>query len=141
MSEEMSIEQRRSEVARLHGDGLGVREIERRLGIGHGSLSRMLDGTLDLRVRHLLALANMLGVPPGDFLEIGCPDVGERAQRRLSDWIGAPSRTRAAEPTAASLSVTALTELIRGAVREEISKHEISQPKHDSPARKRRSQP
>ncbi|HEY0553133.1 MAG TPA: helix-turn-helix transcriptional regulator [Thermoanaerobaculia bacterium] len=120
---------------------LGVREIERRLEIGHGSLSRMLDGTLDLRVRHLLALANLLGVPPGDFLEIGCPEVGERAQRRLSDWIGAPSRTRAAEPTAASLSVTALTELIRGAVREEISKHEISQPKHDSPPRKRRSQP
>jgi hypothetical protein len=109
-----------------------VREMERRLGIGHGNLYRVLDGSLDMRVRHLLALADLLEVPPTDFLEMGCPAAVGRAKRRLSDWIGASSRERAAEPTAASLSLDELKELIRGAVREEMAAQD------EDTARKRR---
>ena len=98
-----------------------VREMERQLGIGHGNLYRILDGSLDLRVRHLIALADLLGVPPTDFLELGCPAAVERAKRRLSDWIGASSRERTAGPAIASLSLDELKELIRGAVREEMA--------------------
>jgi hypothetical protein len=113
-----------------------VREMERQLGIGHGSLYRMLDGSLDMRVRHLLAIADLLGVPPTDFLAMGCPDAVQRAQRRLSDWIGSPARERAAGaagPAAASLSLDELKELIRGAVREEMEARDAE------PARNRRS--
>jgi hypothetical protein len=120
----------------VRASGMGVREMERRLELGHGSLHRMLDGTLDLRVRHLLGLAGLLGIPPADFLAMGCPDAMARAPRHLSDWIGAPTRTRdaaAAEPTAASLTITELKELIRDAVREEMTT------KDDSPPRNRRS--
>src|SRR3954462_2056138 len=67
-----------------------VREIERRLGIGSGNLYRVIDGSLDVRIRHLLALADLLGVSPTDFLEMGCPDAVQRATRRLSDWLGGP---------------------------------------------------
>lgn len=98
-----------------------IREMERQLGIGHGALYRMLDGELDLRVRHLLALADLLGVPPTDFFEIGCPDAMSRASKRLADWIGQTSR--ASEPTAASLSLPELKELIRSTVREELEQH------------------
>ena len=43
---------------------LPTRELERALGIGNGNLSRLLDGSLDLRIRHLLAFAELLEVPP-----------------------------------------------------------------------------
>src|SRR5918992_5841972 len=100
------------------------RSLERRLGIGNGNLNRMLDGTLDLRVRHLLALADLLDVPPTDLLELGCPDAVSRDKRRLGDWIGKRS-SEPAEPTAASLSLAQLQELIRNAVREEMEQQSV----------------
>jgi hypothetical protein len=122
----------------VRASGMGVREMERRMELGHGSLYRMLDGTLDLRVRHLLGLAELLGVPPADFLTMGCPEAMERAKRPLSDWIGAPTRAReAAEPTVASLTVTELKELIRDAIRDAV--HEESPAKDGSPPPNRRS--
>lgn len=120
----------------VYASRMPIREMERQLGIGHGNLYRMLDGTLDMRVRHLLSLSELLGVPPTDFLEVGCPDAVQRAPRRLSDWIGASSRERAAaaaEPTAAALSLADLKELIRGVVREELDKVD------SEPERNRRS--
>ena len=109
-----------------------IREMERRLGIGHGNLYRILDGRLDLRVRHLVALADLLNIPPGDFLELGFPDAASQAKYRLGDWLGKRT-SRPAEPTAASLSLDQLKELIRGAVREEMEQQS------PEPARTRRS--
>jgi len=99
--------------------GLTNRDMERRLGLGSGTLFRLFDGTLDLRVRHLLALADLLEIPPSDLLELGCPDAVSRAKRRLADVIGRKS-SPPAEPTAASLSLDQLKELVRNAVREEM---------------------
>lgn len=101
-----------------------VREIERRLGIGSGNLYRLIDGSLDLRIRHLLALADLLGVPPTDFLEMGCPGTVQRATRRLSDWLGASSQKSTSPPTAATLSIEELTELLRNTVREELDQRD-----------------
>ena len=67
-----------------------ARELERILGLGSGNLARLLDGSLDLRVRHLVALAELLDVPPADFLELGFPKARRANQPGLSDWIGAP---------------------------------------------------
>jgi transcriptional regulator with XRE-family HTH domain len=110
----------------VYASRMPIREIERRLGIGHGNLYRMLDGSLDLRVRHLIALADLLGVPPTDFLEMGTPDAVQRARGRLSDLIGAPARKNPAEPTAASLSLADLKDLIRDAVREEMNQEDTA---------------
>jgi hypothetical protein len=111
-----------------------IREMERRLGIGHGNLYHILDGTLDLRVRHLLQLADLLEVPPTDLLEFGCPDAIKRAKRRLGDWIGQrTSQTKQA--TAASLSLDQLKELIRDAVREEV-KQQAQEPKRTQRSRR-----
>ncbi len=67
-----------------HGAG---RAIENALGIGHGNLAHLLDGRLELRVRHLLAIAKMLGVPPHQFLELGCPEANDAARRDLTDFV------------------------------------------------------
>jgi len=99
--------------------GLTNRDLEQRIGIGSGNIYRMLDGRLDLRVRHLLALADLLEIPPSDLLELGCPDAASRAKRRLGDVIGRKS-SQPAEPTAASLSLDQLKELVRNAIREEM---------------------
>lgn len=109
-----------------------VREMERELGIGHGSLYRLIDGELDMRVRHLLAFARLLEIPPSDFFELGCPNAMSGAKRRLTDWIGQPSG-QAAVPTAASLSLEQLKELIRSTVREELEQQSAG------PERSRRS--
>lgn len=104
-----------------------VREIERRLGIGSGNLYRVIDGSLDLRIRHLLALADLLDVSPTDFLEMGCPDAVQRATRRLSDWLGAPTQESTSPPTAATLSIEELMELMRNTVREELDQRDAKQ--------------
>ena len=109
----------------VRASSMPIREMERQLGIGHGAIYRMLDGELDLRVRHLLALADLLGVPPTDFFELGCPDAMSRATRRLTDWIGHPSGK--AVRTAASLSLDELKELIRTTVREELDQQSATQ--------------
>lgn len=112
---------------------LPVREIERRLGIGSGNLYRLIDGSLDLRIRHLIALAGLLGVPPTDFLEMGCPNAMQQATGRLSDWIGASTGRSTSPAAAATLSVEELKDLIRNTVRAELEQPDAK------PARKKRS--
>lgn len=47
---------------------------------GRGNLERLLNGTLELRVRHLLAFARLLSIPPAELLELGCPQAAQAAQ-------------------------------------------------------------
>jgi hypothetical protein len=74
----------RAALPTYHGSGRAIEEL---LGIGHGNLSHLLDGRLELRVRHLLAIAKMLGVPPHQFLELGCPEAIDAARRDLTDFV------------------------------------------------------
>ena len=99
-----------------HGSG---RAIEEALGIGHGNLSHLLDGRLELRVRHLLAIAKMLGVPPYQFLELGCPEANDAARRDLTDFVAMslPPERRAAAQAA---KTPELDSRIRKIVREEL---------------------
>jgi transcriptional regulator with XRE-family HTH domain len=50
------------------------REIERRLGISQGSLSRLLAGGIELKVQHVLDILAILGLHPGTFFEVAYPD-------------------------------------------------------------------
>ena len=99
-----------------HGSG---RAVEEALGIGHGNLSHLLDGRLELRVRHLLAIATMLGVPPHQFLELGCPETTDAARRDLTDFVAmslSPERKIAVQAQKAA----ELDKRIRKIVREEM---------------------
>jgi transcriptional regulator with XRE-family HTH domain len=99
------------------------RDVERVLGLRNGSLGKLLEGGVDLRVEHLTALARVLRVPPGDFLRVGCPRTQAAATHRLADWIGpmgdaptAPASVSAPAPTPEEL-----TERIRLAIRQELA--------------------
>lgn len=94
--------------------GMPTRTLEGTLGIGHGNLSHLLEGRLELRVRHLLSIARELGVPPHQFLQIGCPETTSAARRDLGDLI--PTARKPAAPQPADLD-----ERIRAIVREELA--------------------
>jgi hypothetical protein len=107
----------------IGASGLQRRDIERSLEIRNGSLGKLLDGSLDLRVEHLTALARVLHVPPGDFLMLGCPATRAAATHRLTDWIGPTADAAAAPATAAPAAPSneELTEIVRAAIREELA--------------------
>jgi transcriptional regulator with XRE-family HTH domain len=99
---------------------LSPREVETVLGIGHSTLERLLNGKLDLRVRHILALARMLEVPPGDFLNLGCPDTAEAARHDLNEWLPPTARRKTSARTVAPESPDGLAPLIRILVKQEL---------------------
>ncbi len=107
----------------VDASGLQRRDVERALEMRNGSLGKLLDGSLDLRVEHLMALARILRVPPGDFLRAGCPQTRAAATHRLADWLGPIGNAPAAPATAAAAPPTPeeLAEMIRTAIRQELA--------------------
>jgi hypothetical protein len=95
---------------------LSPRKIEDALQIGHGTLLRLLDGRMDLKLRHLLPLCGVLKIHPADLLQRGLPNW--EATRRIDDWLP-PDHRKAAQPPALSAEIL---EAIRTTVREEISR-------------------
>ena len=79
---------------------LRPKAIERALALPSGGWEDLASGRRVLRVRHLLALARLLSIPPEDFLEAALPDTGSTAGLRLADWID-PKPRFAAAPQAA----------------------------------------
>jgi transcriptional regulator with XRE-family HTH domain len=109
----------------VQSSGASPRRIEDAIGLWHGKLTQILNGTLDIRVRHLLRLAHFLSVPPAEFLELAYPETTRNAQHRLSDWIG-PMRPRfkqeqGAPAITAPASQDELREMMRGLLREELA--------------------
>jgi transcriptional regulator with XRE-family HTH domain len=66
---------------------LPERTVEEALGLPRGGWEQLVSGRRILKVYHLLALARLLDVPPGDFLALGLPEAGRAADLRLADWI------------------------------------------------------
>jgi transcriptional regulator with XRE-family HTH domain len=97
--------------ARLHR-----RTVEQALDLPPGAWDDLIAGKRILRVRHLLALARLLGVPPEDFLETALPEASRTADRRLADWIE-PAQPRFASPQPAGDDWQAL---VKEAVRREL---------------------
>ena len=100
---------------------MAARDVETAMGIGHGSLERILDGRNELRVRHIVALARLLKVPPQDFLELGVPQPEGSTKYRLHDWI---MPREMAPPNAAKKtdgSASEVAKLVREAVQQALS--------------------
>jgi transcriptional regulator with XRE-family HTH domain len=66
---------------------LSTPTIEKALRLRRGGWEQILSGERILRASHLLGLARLLDVPPGDFLDLGLPEVSRIANRRLADWL------------------------------------------------------
>jgi hypothetical protein len=115
---------------------LTTRALEEELGIGHGNLAHLLSGQLELKLRHLLSVARLLGVPPHRLVELGCPEALGGATRDVTDLVETP-------PTAGGighLSLEALNGRIREIVREEIALQAAAAPPSPaSPASRRKT--
>ncbi len=103
-----------------------VRDIEAAIEVGHGNLERLLNGTLELRVRHLIAFARLLSIPPAELLELGCRTATQTAQRRLVDWLGPERSQRLGAASRLPTTPEELSEMIRTVVREELDARDRS---------------
>lgn len=93
--------------------GWTKRALETRLVLGSGNLDKLLDGRLEIKVRHLRAFAELLDVPLADFVTLGYPEQAAAAKRRLTDWIAPEHRGR-----------EELAAVVRAAVEEELARRE-----------------
>lgn len=74
----------------LEDSDLSQREVEERLGWSPGYLSRLLNGRVGLRLRHLEVLLEALGVAPGEYfgaLFPPPPPAGRRPDFEVGDEV------------------------------------------------------
>jgi hypothetical protein len=90
-----------------------TRELERRLELGGGTLNRLFSGKIDLKLRHVLLVLEVVGMKPERFFQLACTrpaddDEGEAASllaaeilesfQRFGYSIGRPGQAAAAPP-------------------------------------------
>ncbi len=63
-----------------------VRELERRLGFGGGTLNRIFSGRIELKVRHILLVLDALGVKPMSFFEKAFR-TPEGEEEKTAEWL------------------------------------------------------
>ena len=51
---------------------LSTRELERRLDLGGGTLNRIFTGKIDLKLRHVLLVLEVVGMKPERFFQLAC---------------------------------------------------------------------
>lgn len=83
------------------------REVERKLGLSSGSLSRLFSGGIELKIKHILDVCQVIGFPPARFFRAAYPhrveDSGEalRLQRLLEQLHPNKDLEREPDPTMA----------------------------------------
>lgn len=64
------------------------REVEKRLGLSYGYLSRLFAGAIELKMEHVLDICQAIGLRPAEFFHLAYPRVqvpGTPAAARLRD--------------------------------------------------------
>jgi transcriptional regulator with XRE-family HTH domain len=90
--------------ATLRALGFTNREVENRLGVSRGYLTRLFSGVMDLRFDHVAEIAEAIGVEPEEILRLAFPPSHQpvnAATARLRDALGV-SQPEAAEGSAGS---------------------------------------
>jgi transcriptional regulator with XRE-family HTH domain len=78
------------------------REVERKLGLSSGSLSRLFSGGIELKIKHILDVCEVIGFPPSRFFRAAYPQRDEesgdawRLQRLLEQLHPGKDREQAA---------------------------------------------
>jgi len=111
-----------------------ARDIEDRLGIGHGMLRRLLDGSVELRLHHLTGFARLLEIDPRELLALESPEWTVRY--RLIDWMS-PQRRQKMAPALQTNHSEETAATIRAIVREELAHHGLKQEKAPSAPKRR----
>jgi hypothetical protein len=103
--------------------GASNRDVERRLGLSAGYLSRLFSGGIEFKVKHVLDVSEVIELDPAEFFHLALPGGWELTSptgRRLLDLVsrirGAAPRTQSPDPP--TIDPQQLQDLMRGAVRE-----------------------
>ena len=89
-------------------ENFSIREVERRLGWGKGTLNAIFRGKIELKLRHLFGILGLLGYTPEQFYDLAhrkMPEGTSVAQRilRILDDIGVERPAPSREPAPAIL--------------------------------------
>lgn len=88
--------------------GFTNREVEKRLGVSGGYLTRLFNGVMELRLEHIVDIAGVIGLEPAEIFHLAYPqprNPPSEAAQRLRDSVegerAVPAPSKAAEPPAA----------------------------------------
>ncbi len=79
--------------ATLRSLGFTNREVETRLGVSRGYLTRLFSGVMDLRFDHITEIAEVIGVDPDEILRLAYPPTQQPTDPttlRLREALGVP---------------------------------------------------
>jgi hypothetical protein len=108
-------------VARSHRSH---RDIERAVGVGHGWLRLLFRGETELKVRHIVDLADLLGFTPGEFFREVFPDAkGQALEQVKAKAVALPEVKGQRAPLSAAARL-----VVRDIVHEELAKLGIQAP-------------
>lgn len=99
-------------------EGFSIREVERRLGWGKGTLNGIFRGKIELKLRHLFGILDLLGYTPEQFYDLAhrkLPEGTSVAQRilRILDDIGVERPVKPQEPAPHALDDAELERRMR----------------------------
>lgn len=81
--------------ATLRALGFTNREVETRLGVSRGYLTRLFSGVMDLRFDHVTEIAEVIGVDPDEILRLAYPPTQQQpadpTTLRLREALGVPT--------------------------------------------------
>ena len=55
-------------------DGLSARQLEEKLNYGAGTVNRLFSGKIELKLRHILLILDVIGIPPSQFFREVFPE-------------------------------------------------------------------
>jgi len=94
------------------------RDIERVIGVGHGWLRLVFKGETELKVRHIIDIATVVGFTPGDFFREVYPDAkGQALAQVKAKAVDLPEVKSQRQPLSAAARLQ-----VRDIVREELAK-------------------
>jgi transcriptional regulator with XRE-family HTH domain len=90
-------------------DGLSARQLEEKLGYGAGTVNRLFSGKIELKLRHILLILEVIGIPPSQFFrevfpEDGRPRSEPEMASRLLDLLERHVPKRPTRPAPAGVS-------------------------------------
>lgn len=110
----------------IHTLGLTLKEVESRLGLSRGYLSRLFAGEMDLKIDHVVQIAEVLGVEPEEFFRLAfSASETEPTQKalRLREAFGVTAPQAAPqEPQAPSRLEQAIEEIVNRAMAKAFAK-------------------
>jgi transcriptional regulator with XRE-family HTH domain len=90
----------------IHTLGLSLREVERRLGMSRGYLTRLFAGEMDLKMDHVVDIAGALGIEAEEIFQLAFPRTDNAPSQdalRLREAFGVPSLAPVQTAAAAAL--------------------------------------